>query len=116
MMATEQYFRNLFFSPAKYIDGLIYVSKFAKEKHEEYMPLLKDKANIVLYNLNHTIKSTITDSPNERYYLFFGRLSHEKGIHTLIKAFEKIPTYKLKIVGVGPLEDELKEYIKNKKY
>lgn len=114
MMATEQYFRNLFFSPAKYIDGLIYVSKFAKEKHEEYMPLLKDKANIVLYNLNHTIKSTITDSPNERYYLFFGRLSHEKGIHTLIKAFEKIPTYKLKIVGVGPLEDELKEYIKNK--
>ena len=37
-MAAEQYYRNKFFNPAKYIDGLLYVSNFAKGKHEKYMP------------------------------------------------------------------------------
>ena len=36
VMAAEQYFRNWFFNPAKYIDGFLYVSKFAKEIQEKY--------------------------------------------------------------------------------
>ena len=75
-MAAEQYFRNKFTNPAKYIDGLIYVSQFAKSKLEQYMPALKGKPNIVLYNLTDQIKYSIKYKEKEdKYYLFIGRLS-----------------------------------------
>lgn len=41
------------------------------------------------------------------YYCFIGRLSHEKGVKTLIDAANKLP-YKLKIIGGGLLLEELK--------
>ena len=41
------------------------------------------------------------------YYCYVGRLSHEKGLNTLIQAASQLP-YKLKIIGGGPLEKELK--------
>lgn len=111
MMAMEQYYRNRFFNPAEYIDGLIYVSRFAKRMHEKYMPKLKEKKNIVLYNLADKILDTPAGN-TERYFLFFGRLSYEKGVRTLISAFKDMPHSKLKIAGTGPLENELKDYTK----
>lgn len=47
---------------------------------------------------------------NEKYVLYFGRLSWEKGVKTLIDAMEFID-YKLLIVGSGPIEKELKDYV-----
>ena len=41
------------------------------------------------------------------YYLYLGRLSHEKGIPTLIRAAKKTDI-RLKIVGGGPLYEQLK--------
>ena len=46
------------------------------------------------------------------HIIFLGRLSQEKGLWTLIKAFEKIKDLQLKIVGTGPLEHPLRKYIK----
>lgn len=116
MMAAEQYFRNAFLNPAKYIDGFVYVSQFAKSKLEQYMPALKDKPNMVLYNLTDGIRSEVTkDKKTEKYYLFFGRLSYEKGIKTLILAFRETPQCRLKIAGTGPLEEELKEFVRENK-
>lgn len=45
----------------------------------------------------------------DEYYCYVGRLSHEKGIKTLIKAAQHLP-YTLRIVGGGPLEEELSKY------
>lgn len=116
MMAAEQYFRNAFLNPAKYIDGFVYVSQFAKSKLEQYMPALKDKPNMVLYNLTDGIRSEVTkDEKTDKYYLFFGRLSYEKGIKTLILAFRETPQCRLKIAGTGPLEEELKEFVRENK-
>ncbi|WP_110927017.1 glycosyltransferase [Bacillus massiliglaciei] len=48
------------------------------------------------------------------YFLYFGRLSEEKGIYTILKALENTNSViKLKIVGTGPLEAEIKEYVSN---
>lgn len=52
----------------------------------------------------------------EKYFLYFGRLSHEKGISTLVKAFAAYKkgddsNTKLYIVGTGPSEDEIRELI-----
>ena len=48
----------------------------------------------------------------ENYYCYVGRLSHEKGVKTLIKAAQNLP-YKLVIIGGGPLSDELKDETTN---
>jgi glycosyltransferase involved in cell wall biosynthesis len=48
------------------------------------------------------------------YVVFLGRLAPEKGMWTLIRAFEKMPEIPLKIVGSGPMEDTLRGYVKEK--
>jgi len=111
MMSMEMYFRNTFFFPPQYIDGLIYVSNFAKQQHEKYMPALKDKQNIVLYNLSDNIIDSAKKPLSNRYYLYFGRLSYEKGISTLIRVMIKHPELDLKIVGAGALTDDLKRIV-----
>ncbi|MEM5777165.1 MAG: glycosyltransferase family 4 protein [Candidatus Aenigmatarchaeota archaeon] len=45
------------------------------------------------------------------YAIFMGRLSPEKGLWTLIHAFERLKDLKLSIVGTGPLEEPIKNYI-----
>ncbi len=45
---------------------------------------------------------------DDGYALYFGRLSREKGVDTLLRAHASISrALKLKIVGTGPLKDEL---------
>ncbi len=47
---------------------------------------------------------------DEGYILYFGRLSYEKGVKSLINAMKSI-NYKLFIVGTGPIEEELKRFV-----
>lgn len=49
----------------------------------------------------------------EDYFLFFGRLSKEKGIITLVKAVEQsCQQIRLRIAGDGPQREEIQTYIK----
>lgn len=49
------------------------------------------------------------------YFLYFGRLSHEKGILTLVKAYVMAKLKKpLYIVGSGPLKEQIESLIKEK--
>ena len=41
------------------------------------------------------------------YVLYLGRLSREKGLHTLLRAWESVDGVVLKIAGSGPLENEV---------
>ena len=55
-------------------------------------------------------------APESRQYAgYFGRLSPEKGLLTLLQAFEQAAPARLKIAGTGPMESELKQYIRDKK-
>ncbi len=49
----------------------------------------------------------------QNHYLYVGRLSDEKGILELLEAL-KDTSYSLRIVGSGPLENQVQEIIKNK--
>ncbi len=53
-------------------------------------------------------------NPAERSVVFFGRLSHEKGITTLIEAIRGLDI-KLKIMGDGPLKEALFAMVKEEK-
>lgn len=45
---------------------------------------------------------------DQGYALYFGRISREKGIESLLKAHAAMPTpVKLKVVGTGPMKDKL---------
>lgn len=114
VMAAEQYFRNWFFNPARYIDGFIYVSNFARDIQEKYMPALKVKKKITLYNFSISIVEQPKQMPENKYFLFFGRLSYEKGVKTLLSAFSHLPECRLKVVGTGPLEAGLKQFKEDK--
>ena len=112
VMAAEQYFRNAFFNPAKYIDGFLYVSNFARDIQEKYMPAVKNTPNITLYNFSTSIAAQPKTMPKEKYFLFFGRLSREKGVRTLLEAFMDLPDCRLKVVGTGPKEEELRTFVR----
>lgn len=60
-----------------------------------------------LYNFIDTDKCFRNSYEKSDYFCYIGRLSHEKGVKTLIKAVRDFP-YKLKIIGGGPMENELK--------
>lgn len=51
-----------------------------------------------------------TPRPHDGYAIYIGRLSREKGLLTLLNAFKDLPGLPLKILGEGPLEQQLKEY------
>jgi glycosyltransferase involved in cell wall biosynthesis len=52
---------------------------------------------------------------NKPVFLFVGRLSAEKGINTLVDAFKllknSVPEAELRLVGTGPLSDQLKQQV-----
>jgi len=58
------------------------------------------------------ITAPVWDAPAkvEDYAVYVGRLSSEKGVQTLLRAFQQLPEVPLKIVGTGPLEGELKAF------
>lgn len=117
IMTAEMYYREKKHHPIKKIDGFVFVSNFSRNKHIEFNPRFKDVSSIVLYNCpGEPIKDSLIMSLDtySNYYLYFGRLSAEKGVPTLIKAFEKEAKCKLKIVGTGALETELKSYCKER--
>ncbi len=51
--------------------------------------------------------------PRESSMVYVGRLSHEKGVETLIDAAKGIADVRLKIIGDGPLKGYLEEKVRN---
>ncbi|MBP3604424.1 MAG: glycosyltransferase [Lachnospiraceae bacterium] len=51
-----------------------------------------------------------------QYGLYFGRITEEKGVDTVVKAYEKLPKYQVKIMGDDTTEEasRLKAYIEEK--
>jgi glycosyltransferase involved in cell wall biosynthesis len=66
------------------------------------------------------VKPNFVDpDPGERtevsdYAVFTGRLSQEKGLTTLLEAWELLGNYPLKIIGDGPLRSRLESQAKNR--
>lgn len=94
-----------------YVDRFIIMSEFNKSCFI--------KANIGLTNDNITIKPNFVDLPaaeinkdRDRFFLYVGRISSEKGIEQLVHHFSKFDET-LRIIGDGPLFNILKEKTKN---
>jgi glycosyltransferase involved in cell wall biosynthesis len=107
----EFFFNNYLFKPELYFDKIIAPSKFLLNKHLVKTKLI-DKL-VHLYNFSPIIKDAVQNPSKGKYFLFYGRISQEKGLHTLLKTWINLPeTYILKIVGTGPVLKEIADIIK----
>lgn len=105
LLSIDSYFRSMFYQPIKLVDKFIFVSKFSQNKHIGIDPLYKQKSTYI-YNFTPMKRERKKERGN--YFIYFGRLSQEKGIETLVKAVKKSPFIKLKVLGTGPLLESLK--------
>lgn len=68
-------------------------------KHIQIDGRYKEKSTY-LYNFTPNVDCTTVQGD---YILFFGRISEEKGLRTLLNVMKQLPDVKLKIAGTGPL-------------
>lgn len=87
----------------KSVDAFICPSQFLANKIIEG-GYSKEKVNVICNFTNRQYDSEPTKKQD--YYCYVGRLSEEKGLHTLVDAANELP-YKLKIIGDGPLKESL---------
>lgn len=108
LMSIEAYFRNRFIRPVDAIDAFVFVSKFSHSLHLRALPEIAHKPTLIAHNALPESAVVRKFDDVDSYYLYFGRLSAEKGLTTLIKTFTELPHLRLKIVGCGDISEELK--------
>lgn len=93
------------------VDRFVAVSEFYKDKMIEF-GFPSDKISCLPNYINvEDYDPFITE---KGYFLYFGRLSEEKGISVVLDSAIKTPDIPYYIVGTGPLEGELKEKVKER--
>ena len=98
---------------SRQVDAYIALTSFMRDKFIT-AGFLGEKIFVKPNMPQNRLSAPIPSNGNaDGYALFFGRISKEKGLMTLIKAWENI-SLPLKIVGTGPLEKDLRQYIRSK--
>ncbi len=108
LSAFEYLFQNAIFPFEKYFNKIIAVSKFGQKLHKD-SGKFKRKVDH-LYNFYPYLEKTEPNRKKGNYFLYFGRLSGEKGVKTLLTAWlGKERNSTLKVVGTGELFDDLSQ-------
>lgn len=98
---------------ARSVNAFIAPSAFMKAKVVEFgWPA--EKIQVILNPFSSVLKNVTGEAPTSDYLLYFGRLSPEKGLKTLIEA-AALTSSALKFAGVGPEENNLRQLADNKK-
>lgn len=105
---------NLFY---KRVDCIVNQSKAMENDIINLYNINQDKTNIINNPVNLEIENQNYKFNKENYILFVGRLEEVKAIHYIINSFyvisQKFPEYRLKLVGKGSFEKDLR-YLVNK--
>ena len=88
------------------INSYIVTSEFSRNKLIEFG---LDEKKIFLKNNFLAIEGQESRGDNN-YALYLGRFVDYKGVNTLMRAFESLPSFNLKMIGEGPLEKELDHF------
>ena len=100
LLALEMYYRRWSYEPINYIDKFIFVSNFSWQKHIQASADFQKKG-VHLYNFTREKHSA--PKRTKDYFLYFGRISAEKGLQTLMNAAKMMPSILFKVAGTGPL-------------
>lgn len=93
---------DLFICPSQFMADIMMEGCFSKDK-------IRVLCNFI------DVEKCMMENYEDRadYYCYVGRLSHEKGVKTLIEAARQLP-YPLIVIGGGPLEEELRQMANEK--
>lgn len=118
----EMYLHKFLRIYEKNVDLFIVPSEFLKNKILEWCRLSQEKITVLPhfaedneFRPDFIGTQFVTPPPCKDYILYFGRLSHEKGVDILLEAIKILKnsgalTTKLYIAGYGPKEHELKKF------
>lgn len=108
-----------FLKIADKIDIFLTPSIFMKRKAVEWGIPNEKVIHLPNFIDENYISKKSENKKQSNYFLYFGRLSHEKGIELLIKAFSKtkdeLSDWQMKIVGDGPEKERLRNLAKEQK-
>lgn len=104
LLSVDAYYRKYRINPIRYAEHFIFVSDFIRQKHIEFNPAYQAKASL-LYNFVPGLEKVNPVHTKGDYFLFYGRLSREKGVDTLIQA-AKQAGIRLKLAGTGSLSEK----------
>lgn len=111
--ALEMYFHKFLKIYESNIDLFIAPSNFVRNKILEFKIIAPEKIIVLPHFID--LENIQQQYQSKNYFLYFGRLSKEKGVKVLLKAMKFIKQSELWIAGSGPQEEELKEFVwKNK--
>ena len=100
-------------SAAKKADGIVFQTEHTKEWYASY---IGHKSVVIPNAINPDFIRPVYSGEREKCIVTAGRLSNQKNHKLLIDAFAVVspqyPEYSLKIYGKGPLEQELKAYVR----
>jgi len=96
------------------VDAFITPSNFLKKK---LVANGFDEKKITCIPTFTASKSEVGEIQIGSYGLYFGRITEEKGVETIVKAYENLPDHELKIMGDDTTEEgtRLKDYVKKHK-
>lgn len=92
------------------VDLILAPSRFTADRHETWMRSQGIDVPLMVvpeYSPILPPPAVASDLP-QRYFLYVGRLTHQKGLFRLLDAFEKRSEYPLVLVGTGPAEAQLR--------
>lgn len=94
---------DMFITPSEFLKKKLVANGFNAEK-------------IVCIPTFTASKTEVGEPKVGTYGLYFGRVTEEKGVETVIQAYEKLPDYRVKIMGDDTTEEavRLKKYIEEK--
>lgn len=84
------------------VDKYIFVCNFMKDQHIGHG--VNEKQSTVLYNFSRINKRSSISKSKEKYVLYFGRISREKGMEVLAEVCKKTPEIQYKLIGSGNME------------
>lgn len=93
----------------KNVSKFIVLTPFAKKLFIESTVKIPSEKIVVKPNSTDANGESMIPSEKRKGYLFVGRLSEEKGVTTLIEAFNELPEITLEIIGDGPLAEVLQK-------
>ncbi len=108
LVSAEAYYNYCKHSHFDNIDVLVSPSKFLGDKISQYgyqnHPVLVQPYTLDLSKYEPCYETS-------DYFVFMGRLTHEKGVHFLLDSMKQINGANLVILGTGPLENEMRRRV-----
>ncbi|MBN2104188.1 glycosyltransferase family 4 protein [bacterium] len=108
ILVVEMYLHRWLRLYEKYVDLLIPPSHF--------MGSMLERGGFCASKIHHLFYTIQIDQfpyglSTESYFVFYGRLSEEKGLMTLLKAMQRISIGRLKIIGEGSMRHSLEVFV-----